>query len=46
MVIFASCLVLLVLEQPRAEHEGYFWAEMHVFCTSGLIVYGRLADAR
>ncbi len=39
-------LALILLEQTSAQHQGYFWMQIHCFCTLGLVLYGRLADAR
>ncbi len=46
VVVLAFNAALLLLEQPGAAHEGYFWMEVHCFCSLGLVLYGRLADAR
>ena len=41
-----SVTVSLIIEQSQVKHDGYFWLEMHCLATSGLIMYGRIADAR
>jgi len=46
LAVTASVLGVLALEQSSAEHEGYFWMEVHCFCVAGLVLYGRIADAR
>ncbi len=45
-IVVLCNVALLALEQPAARHEGYFWMEVHCLCSCGLVLYGRLADAR
>ncbi len=46
LVVVASNAVLLWMEQPEAQHDGYFWMEVHCLCSIGMALYGKIADAR